>query len=180
MSFVAGTDWLAAQVRAFAAALMGGALLGCCWRLYSALCRPGRASRRAWLLPDLIFSVAASALLAAYWFACTDGGLRPRDILFLTGGFLLFLRLPPLPLPRPRRRTGRHGQGRGSTRRQRKKAAEERPAAAPDRLLQASARGLIRLRQGARKAGKGLADRLRRCGKREAEADAETGREQEK
>lgn len=100
MSFVAGTDWLLAQIRVFLAGLGGGALLGLCWRLYAGLYRPRTRRRRDWLLPDLIFSLSTAAMLIAFWFAFTDGGLRPRDFLWLAGGFFLFRLLPPLCLPR--------------------------------------------------------------------------------
>ena len=100
MSFVAGTDWLLAQVRVFLAGLGGGALLGLCWRLYSGLYRPRTRRPRDWLLPDLLFSLSTAALLIVFWFTFTDGGLRPRDFLWLAGGFFLFRLLPPLHLPR--------------------------------------------------------------------------------
>ena len=100
MSFVAGTDWLLAQVRVFLAGLGGGALLGLCWRLYSGLYRPRTRRPRDWLLPDLLFSLSTAALLIVFWFTFTDGGLRPRDFLWLAGGFFLFRLLPPLRLPR--------------------------------------------------------------------------------
>lgn len=133
MSFVAGTDWLLGQVRVFLVALFGGAGLACCWRLYSGLYRPRSRRRRDWLLPDLIFTVFAAALLAAYWFAFTDGGLLPQDFLWLACGFLLFRLLPPVRLPRLRPARRRRTRSRASRRAGAKKSR-------PDPLLRAVAR----------------------------------------
>lgn len=110
MSFLSGTDWLLAQVKTFVAALCGGALLGLLWRLYAALYRPKSRRRRDWLLPDLVFALAAWVMLAAYWFAFTDGGLRAQDFLWLALGALLFRLLPPLKLPRLKSRGEKAGQ----------------------------------------------------------------------
>ena len=133
MSFVAGTDWLLAQVRVFLAGLGGGALLGLCWRLYSGLYRPRTRRPRDWLLPVLVLSLGVAALLVAFWFAFTDGGLRPGDFLWLTCGFFLFRLLPPLRLPRV--------APAGKRRRGREKAARSgKKQPRPDPLLRLVAR----------------------------------------
>ena len=155
MSFVAGTDWLLAQIKVFAAALLGGAVLACCWRLYSGLYRPRTSRRRDWLLPDLLFSLAAAALLSAYWFAFTDGGLRAQDFLWLACGFLLFRRLPPLRLPGLPRRLSRRKKG--------KKAAPPGPPPRKGHRRDPVLRTAVRLSAKAQYGGERLRVRLRQA-----------------
>ena len=176
MSFVAGTDWLLAQVRVFLAALGGGALLGLCWRLYSGLYRPRTRRRRDWLLPDLVFSLGVAALLVAFWFAFTDGGLRPRDFLWLTCGFFLFRLLPPLRLPRVapagKRRRGREKAEKAA------RSGKKQPR--PDPLLRLVARGEAGTRRRAELAKGRIARGLERH-KKAAPGDGQnTEKEQEK
>ena len=168
MSFVAGTDWLLAQIKVFLAALLAGALLACCWRLYSGLYRPRTRRRRDWLLPDLLFSLAAAALLSAYWFAFTDGGLRAQDFLWLVCGFLLFRLLPPLRLPGLPRRLSR--------RKKDKKAAPYGPPPHRGPRRDPVLRAAVRLSAKAQYGGARLRERLRqtlieRGGKTEEEED---------
>ena len=156
MSFVAGTDWLGAQARLFAAALGAGLLLGCCWSLYGSLYRPCRCcSRRAWLLPDLIFSLTMIVLLSAYWFACTDGSLRPAAFLWLAGGAALWRHLPSLRLPGRKKRpraSGRHSN--------RRPAPPREPRIDP--LLQAVTVWSGRLREAGKRARKRRQERRRK------------------
>ena len=161
MSFVAGTDWLLAQIKVFAAALLGGAGLACCWGLYSGLYRPRTRRRRDWLLPDLLFSLAAAALLSAYWFAFTDGGLRPCDFLWLACGFLLFRLLPPLRLPALPRKLSRRNRHKASA--PPRRSPRKKPRRDP--VL----RTAIRLSAKAQYGGVILRDRLRQARKRRAE-----------
>ena len=174
MSFVAGTDWLLGQVRVFLAALGGGALLGLCWRLYAGLYRPRTRRRRDWLLPDLIFSLSAAALPIAFWFAFTDGGLRPRDFLWLFCGFLLFRLLPPLSLPRvalfgKRRRR----QAERADKAARTKVKKHRP----DPLLRLVARGEAgaqrRIKQARRRIRHGLERRKKAASEEEQQSENE-------
>ena len=105
MNFLAGTNWLAQQVRIFAVALGGGLLLGCCWQAYGLLFRPLRRARRNWLGPDIVFSLLMLGLLSLWWFTLTDGSLRPGDFLWLGLGLVICLALP-WPAPRRPRRAG--------------------------------------------------------------------------
>lgn len=161
MSFVAGTDWLLAQIKVFAAALLGGAGLACCWGLYSGLYRPRTRRRRDWLLPDLLFSLAAAALLSSYWFAFTDGGLRPCDFLWLACGFLLFRLLPPLRLPALPRRLSRQDKPKAPARPRRSSREKTRR----DPVL----RTAVRLSAKAQDGGERLRHRLRQVRKNRAE-----------
>lgn len=174
MSFVAGTDWLLAQVRIFLAGLGGGALLGLCWRLYSGLYRPRTRRRRDWLLPDLVFSLCAAALLAAFWFAFTDGGLRARDFLWLASGFLLFRLLPPLRLPR----IGLFGKrGRKRAQKAGKAARSRKNRTRPDPLLRLAARCELGAQRRVRLALRRIRRRIERH-KKAASADGQkTGNE---
>ena len=138
MSFVAGTDWLLAQFKIFLAAIGGGLLLGCLWRSYSALFLPRRRRKRDWLLPDLVFSLSAAALLIAYWFAFTDGGLRPQDLLWLACGLGLSRLLPKARLPLVLRR-------KVSKPRLPKRSPARGKRTAYDPLLRSAARGALRL-----------------------------------
>ena len=177
MSFVAGTDWLLAQVRVFLAGLGGGALLGLCWRLYAGLFRPRTQRRRDWLLPDLIFSLGAAALLVAFWFAFTDGGLRPRDFLWLACGFFLFRLLPPLRLPRIAPAAGRvRKKAEKADKAARTKPKEPRP----DPLLRLVARWEAGARRGMRLARLRIRRGLARRKKAAAEDGPKTGNGQEK
>ena len=177
MSFVAGTDWLLAQVRVFLAGLGGGALLGLCWRLYAGLFRPRTQRRRDWLLPDLIFSLSAAALLVAFWFAFTDGGLRPRDFLWLACGFFLFRLLPPLRLPRIAPAAGRVRKKAEKT----DKAARTREKEPrPDPLLRLVARGEAGTRRRAELAKGRIARGLERRKKAASGDGQNTEKEQEK
>lgn len=179
MSFVAGTDWLLAQIRVFFAGLLGGALLSCCWYLYSGLYRPRLSRRRDWLLPDLIFSLACALLLTAYWFAFTDGGLRPADFLWLAGGLGLFRLLLRARLPRlSRRRRGKPFPGAARKRKDPAGAGDREPR--PDPVLRLATRCMSRTQMGLYRAGRRLRQRLARSDKEAGAPGSDIGDEQEK
>ena len=179
MSFVAGTDWLLAQVRVFFAALLGGALLSCCWYLYSGLYRPRLRRRRDWLLPDLVFSLACALMLTAYWFAFTDGGLRPADFLWLAGGLGLFRLLFRARLPRlSRRRRGKPFPGAARKRKQAVAQGGREPR--PDPVLRLATRCSARAQTGLDRAGRRLRQRLAKADKEADAPGSDAGDEQGK
>lgn len=111
-------SWQLSQVWLLGAGLAAGGvltLLAGCYRLALGRRRP---QKRDYYLPDALFSLAATLLLACFWFRFTDGSLPLSSLAALWVGYWLCQRL-----------LGRLAAGRPSSRRKRSRSrSRNRPA----------------------------------------------------